>query len=130
MLTTSEREILIYYNPDSASDRKTVAYAQTLSPHVKAFGYDEALINGTDWEQIVQALHLHPKDLLNDEDPYFAENIAGKDFDEASWLKILEHNHFLIKSPIALRGEKAVVCSSPKDIYQLADEHAAWEEEE
>jgi arsenate reductase-like glutaredoxin family protein len=75
-MRTNNREILIYYNPESDSDRKMVAHAQGMSPHIRTF-------------------------------------------DEKDWLTVIANNPDLIKAPIAVRGRRAILCSSPTDIYKL-----------
>lgn len=118
-MKTHYREILVYYNPESSSDRKTVAHAQSLSPHVKSFAFGKTPSTDTSWRMILAALELHPKELLNKAHPYYQQHIRGREFDNESWLKILRYNSGLIKAPIAIRGDKAVLCSNPTDIYQL-----------
>jgi arsenate reductase len=120
-MIVDEREILIYYNPDSNSDLKTVAFAQSITPFVKSYTYQQAPISNLRWEQIFQAIGMPPKELLDKSDPYYQENIRGHEFDDDGWMKILRHNPQLIKAPIAIRGDKVILCQSPKDIYKLTE---------
>ncbi|GJM31596.1 MAG: hypothetical protein DHS20C18_05970 [Saprospiraceae bacterium] len=121
-MQTHFREILIYYNPESSSDRQTVAHAQALVPHIRTFAHSQAPSTGTSWQQILQALNCHPKDLLNKAHPYYQLNIRGREFDEESWLKVLRYNPELIKAPIAIRGKRAILCLTPTDIYRLTEQ--------
>ncbi|RMG82571.1 MAG: glutaredoxin [Bacteroidetes bacterium] len=121
-MKTNKREILIYYNPESSNDRKTVALAQSVVSHVRSFAFDKAPSNGTSWQQILSALGLHPKELLNKAHPYYRAHIKGCEFDDECWIKVLQKNPDLIKAPIAIRGNKAVLCTSATDIYKLMDE--------
>ncbi len=118
-MRTHHREILIYYNPESSNDKKTVAHAQSLAPHVKTYSFDKAPSTGTSWQQIINRLNLRPKDLLNRAHPYYQAHIRGRDFDEEGWLNVIKHNPALIKAPIAIKGNKAVLCTSATDIYKL-----------
>ncbi len=118
---THQREILIYYNPDSSNDRKTVAHAQSLVEHVTVYSFDKAPSTGTSWQQIIHALDVHPKKLLNKSHPFYQENVRGRDFDEEGWLHIIQFNPSLIKAPIAMRGDKAVLCSTATDVYKLME---------
>ena len=127
-MKTHSREILIYYNPDSSSDRKTVAHAQSVVPHIKSYSFGKSPSTGTSWKQILQSLNLHPKELLNKAHPYYQEHIRGREFDEESWIKVLQKNPDIIKYPIAVRGKKAILCSTPTDIYRLTD-HVLHNEE-
>lgn len=129
-MKTSKREITIYYNPESSNDRKTVAYAQSISRHVKAYSFQQAPCRGnTEWCKVLTALKMHPKELLNKAHPYYQANIRGREFDEEGWLNILRTNPELIKAPIAVRGERAVLCLNPKDVYRLAKEEEEATEE-
>ena len=118
-MKTHQREILIYYNPESGSDRKTVAHAQSMVPHVKTYAFGKTPSTTTSWQMILDALDLHPKDLMNKAHPFYQKHIRGKEFNKLSWIRILQHNSILIKAPIAIRGQQAILCTTPTDIYKL-----------
>ena len=124
-MKTHQREILIYYNPESNSDRKTVAHAQSLVPHVRSFSFSQAPSTTTSWKQILKSLDMHPKDLLNKADPYYQSHIRGRDFDSHGWLEVLRHNPMLIKAPIAIRGQRVVLCTNSTDVYRLREQASA-----
>lgn len=124
-MQTNQREILIYYNPSSSNDKKTVAHAQGLVSHVKTFSFDQAPSSTTSWRQILRALDLHPKDLMNKAHPYYQANIRGREFDDEDWLNVIRYNPGLLKAPIAIRGKKAVLCTSATEVYKLTDANAA-----
>ena len=128
-MKTHKREILIYYNPESASDRRTVAHAQSMSTHVRSYSYGKSPSTSTSWIQILHSLDVPPKELLNKAHPYYQQHIRGREFSDEDWIKVIQNNPELLKSPIAVRGKKAIVCRTPTDIYRLTDEPgtiAAW----
>ena len=51
-MRTNNREILIYYNPESDSDRKMVAHAQGMSTHIRTFSHAKSPSTGTSWQMI------------------------------------------------------------------------------
>lgn len=120
-MKTHSREILIYYNPDSSSDRKTVAHAKSMSRHVKAFAYDQTPSTSTSWYMILNSLDIHPKEILNKAHPYYQQNIRGREFSTTDWINVLQHNPGLIKAPIAVRGSRAILCNNPTDVYKLVE---------
>lgn len=124
-MKTHKREILIYYNPESSTHRMTVAHGQTIGSHVRTFAFEKAPSTGTSWQQILNALQLHPKDLMNKAHPYYQTYLRGREFDEESWVNVLQRNPEIIKAPIAIRGKKAVLCLTPTDIYKLANYNVA-----
>jgi len=121
-MKTHQREILIYYNPESSADRRTVAHAHGLTRHIKTYKFGQTPSTNTSWSQIIGKLDLHPKDLMNKAHPYYQEHIRGREFNRQGYLKILSRNPDLLKAPIAIRGNRAVLCNSPTDIYRLINE--------
>lgn len=120
LMKTHPREILLYYNPGSSSDRKTIAYAKTVSSHVKAYSHEQAGKTPTHWMTIFSKLNIDdPKELLNKAHPEYQANIKGNDFNSTGWTKVLSNNPHLIKSPIAIRGGRAVLCNNPSDVLKL-----------
>jgi len=124
-MQTNLREILIFYNPDSQRDRRTVVHAKSLVNHVRSFSFDNGLKTRRNWREVLTALDIHPKELLNKAHPYYQEHIRGRDFGLSSWLKVIAHNPDIIKAPIAIRGKRAILCLTPTDIYQLTDQSAS-----
>ena len=118
-MQTHPREILIYYNPDSPSDRKTLAYAQSISTHVRAYSHKDARVTTTGWKSLLQEMKVSPKQLFNKALPEYQSQIKGKDLDEEDWLNVIIRNPHLLKSPIAIKGKKVVLCERPTDIYRL-----------
>ena len=118
-MITNKREILIFYNHGSSSDRKTVAYAQSVLPHIKTYTFHHNPSTTTRWCRILKALDLHPKELMNKAHPYYQANIKGREFEDEDWYNVLSRNPDLIKAPIAVRGNKAILCLNPKDVYRL-----------
>ncbi|MBI5917630.1 MAG: glutaredoxin [Bacteroidetes bacterium] len=123
-MRTHQREILIYYNPDSSSDRRTVAHAQSIAPYIRTYSFDKAPSTATSWQQILESLALHPKELMNKSHPYYQKNIRGREFNDQDWLNVIMYNPTLLKAPIAIRGDKAVLCSNATDIYKLTSGEA------
>ncbi len=118
-MKTHASEILVYYNPQSARARKVLAIARSISPSVREVEYHKTPFTPMMWHQLLAMLELRPKDLLNKSDSYYQENIKGRDFDAEGWLNILINNPDLIKAPIAVRGNRAILCNSPNDVLQL-----------
>ena len=119
-MITNKREIMVFYHPASMSDRKTVAYAYTMSKHVKALDFDQWQTTGRSWQAILGSLDMHPKELFNKAHPEYQRILKGKELDDEGWLKVLSHYPHLIRKPIAVCGNKAVFCKTPTDIYRLS----------
>jgi len=116
----NKREIMIYCNPESSSDRNTVAHAQSISSHIKTYAYSKSPSTGTSLQMILRSLDVKSKDLLNKAHPYYQKNIRGREFNDEGWLTLLSNNPDLIKAPNAVRGRRAILCKNPTAIYLTA----------
>ncbi|MCB0649032.1 MAG: hypothetical protein KDC49_20320 [Saprospiraceae bacterium] len=118
-MKTNPREILLYYNEDSSSDRKTLAMAQSISRHIKSYDFKRSSNSPTGWQFILNNLNIHPKLLFNKAHPEYQKNIRGKEFGTEDWINILSNNPHLMKAPIAIKGNQVVLVGTPTDIYRL-----------
>ncbi len=118
-MKSNEREIRLYYDPESNSGRMTLAYAKSLSVHVSTYAFDKAPSTSTEWKEILNGLGVSPKDILNKAHPDYQNNIKGKEYDDEGWINIILHNKHLIKAPIAIKGKRAILCQTPTDVYKL-----------
>lgn len=115
-------EMLLFLDCTSSSHKKTRAYAHSVSGHVQEYTFREFRFTKSLWRDILEMLSMDPKELLNKADPKYQREIKGKTFDEDGWLNVLINNPCLIKAPIAIMHNRAVLCISPKDVYRLAPE--------
>lgn len=112
-------EIVLIYNPNSEKGKQTFAYANTLSNHVREIDSINTKISPTSWEQILDRLHLEPKQVMDRSSDYYQENIKGHDIDTMGLLEILYHSPDLLAGPIAVHDKKAVLCKSPNDVLKV-----------
>lgn len=118
-MATSSREIIIYYNRESSADRKTVAFAQSTGKTVRSYTHDKAPSTSTGWKTILNNLDMQPKEILNKAHPDYQARIRGREFNNQGWMSVIQNNPHLIKAPIAMKGNRAVLCINPTDIYRL-----------
>lgn len=112
-------ELYFYHSPLQTVDKQTKAYAKSLTKFVNEIDVIKEKITATQWNQILNLLNLRPKDLLNRAHPDYQQNIAGKDWDDEGWLNILANYPYLIKAPIAIYKNRAILCNTPSDILKL-----------
>jgi len=118
-MKTHPREILIYYNSNSSSDRKTLAHAKSTGLKVRAYCHSNSPSTSTSWQSILKKLDKHPKEILNKAHPYYQSNLRGREFDSEDWINVIQHNPEMIKAPIAINGKRAILCETPTDIYKF-----------
>jgi arsenate reductase len=82
---------------------------------------NEVSLSSTFVRQVVKQLNLRPKDLLNRAHPYYQAHVRGRDLDMEGWLHVVVRNPQLWKAPVALLGDRAVLCEPASLIYTLAE---------
>lgn len=117
--TLNTKELTLVYDSTTSEGRKALAYAYSIAPKVNKQDVSEVSLSSTFVRQVVKQLNVRPKDLLNRAHPYYQQHIRGRDLDMEGWLHVLTHNPGLLKAPIALMGDRAVICEPASLINTL-----------
>ncbi len=113
-------ELYLIYNPDTELGRKVRALAPSISEVVHEIDVRSKWVTPFRWKEIVNLLHLNSvKELFNTAHPDYEKVMGGKDFKEGDLLEILYQDPQLVKGPIGVLREHAVLCNSSADILQL-----------
>ena len=116
---TSDQEIQLYLKKDCSKSKKVLAYAKSISNNVNSVDISKTKGTGTIWQTILSKLDKSPKELLDKSQKYYQDNIRGRDFEQRDWTFLLMNNPELIRGPIAVKGNKAMLIDNPTDIYKL-----------
>jgi arsenate reductase len=114
------RELFLYYNGALHTDKKMLAYAQSLAEVVNAIDYGSRPFTALQIDELAQQIGISVSDLVNTEHPIYAEKYADSNFSDTDWLTILVHTPELLR-PVAILGEKAILVDQPADVLTLAD---------
>jgi arsenate reductase len=117
--SSTSSEIQLYVKSNCSKSKKAIAYARSLSNKVNTINIGRTKGTGTIWRNILSKLDKSPKDLLDKSKPYYQKNIRGRDFEDRDWTYLLMNNPDLLRSPIAIRGNKALILDNPTDIYKI-----------
>ena len=119
--TLNSKELTLVYDSNTSEGRKALAFAYTLASKVNRQDVAAVQLSTTFVRQVLKQLNLRPKDLLNRAHPYYQQHVRGREFNMEGWLEVLRHNPQLIKAPIALMGDKAVICEPASLINSLLE---------
>ncbi|WP_425638686.1 arsenate reductase family protein [Algoriphagus yeomjeoni] len=122
-MKTHPSELYFYHSPAQPVDKQTLAYAKSISKFVNSIDLTKERLTATQWHSLLTKLNLRAKDLLNRAHPDYQRFIAGKNWDDESWLNILIKSPNLIKAPIATLRNRAILCTTPTDILKLNSMH-------
>ncbi len=118
-LTSSEREIILYYNPDRPSASKTLGYAKGEGFALQDINIITNKFTGTQLEELASKLNVNIEGLVNKEHPDYEGYLHNSNFSDDDWIKVLQKNPQFIKEPIALRGHQAMFVKTPSDLSRL-----------
>ncbi|WP_226389153.1 arsenate reductase family protein [Penaeicola halotolerans] len=118
-MKTHPNELFFYYAPESNGSKQTRAMAYAITRHVNEFNFQKERLTSTAWRTLLNLLGLRAKDLLNRAHPEYQAKIAGHDFNDEDWINILINHPYMLKAPIAVKNNHAVLCKSPNDILKL-----------
>lgn len=118
-LASSEREIILYYNPDKPSASKTLAYAKGEGFALEDVNIITNKFTGTQLEELANRLKVSLEELVNKDHPDFDGRFHDSNFSDDDWIKILQKNPQFLKEPIAIRGHQAIFVKTPSDLSRL-----------
>lgn len=115
----AKNELFLIYDPQSNVGKQTKAMALDLCSHINEVDVVHEKLSPTYWREIVTMLGLHPTDLLDKTHSDYRKKVANDDYTMDGWLEILVHNGYLVKYPIVVFEQSAVMCHTPTDITKL-----------
>ncbi|TFG79188.1 MAG: hypothetical protein E4H26_00475 [Flavobacteriales bacterium] len=118
-IATSERQITLFYNSDSSRFKKTLAYAKAEGLPILEIDILKTPLTGTQIAELADKLGIGIADLVNQDHPAYTSKFEPHDFSDDDWIKMIRHNPEIMKQPIALRGNIAILVSTPSDIIKI-----------
>lgn len=112
-------EMLLYYHKDSQKAKKILAFAKSIAPKVREMDYNKYKMNRILLKGLLDMMKMKPKELLNKSKAYYQSRFKDQEPDEETCMQVLVSHPELIKAPIAIKGNKAVFCLNPTDIFRL-----------
>ncbi len=112
-------ELYLIYDPLTDLGRKTHALALSLNKVIHEINVMEKSITPLHWKEILEMLGPARTNLLNTEHPDYSNIFKGKNFSEQDLLEIIFRNPQIVKGPVGILHNKAIVCDTPSDILHL-----------
>jgi arsenate reductase len=112
-------QLFLLYNPQTSTGKQTKAIALSLNNHIYEIDTLHEKLGPTYWKEVVNMLHLDPKQLLDKSHPDYKAKVAGNMYTMNGWLDVLMYNPHLLRCPIAIFNGKAILCQKPTDVLKL-----------
>lgn len=118
-LSSSEREITLYYNPNRPAASKTLGYAKGEGFALRDVNILKNKFTGTQLEELADRLKVTIEGLVNKQHPDYDATLHDASFSDDDWIKVLQKNPQFLKEPIAIRGHQAMFVKTPSDLSRL-----------
>ena len=115
----NDREILLYYKPQEKKDKNTYNLAKQVSEHINDVDVLKDTPTASQLKQVLDALGVDVEKLIERDSDVYRDEYEGKSFDEITWLNIMVKNPDLIKTPIAIKGKRAMIVETPSNVLSL-----------
>lgn len=112
-------ELFLLYDPHTSTGKQTKAIAMSLNNHIHEIDALHEKLGPTYWKEVVNMLHLDPKQMLDKSHPDYQAKVAGNAYTMNGWLDVLMYNPHLLRGPIAIYNGKAILCQKPTDVLKL-----------
>jgi len=113
-------ELTIIYNGKKELHKKTLAIAQGISKQINRQNINEVSLSSTLFRLAIEKLGVNAKDIMDKSNDSYQESIKGMDPDIDSAYNMIMNNPELLRCPIALYRDKAVLCNTPTDLLKVA----------
>jgi len=109
----------IYHNPRCAKSRAGLKYLAERGYDVKIKKYMSEGISETELKDVIEKTGKEPFDLVRTQEKIYKESYKGKAISGDEWIRIIAGNPRLLKRPIVVNGDKAVLADPPKAVEAI-----------
>lgn len=118
------KSIVVYADPQNEVHKKSVAYLKTVAHEVEEKDFVHDPITETRLDDLCMKLGITPAELIDKESDYVKQKYGHSAYSDLDWLQIIKHDHRVIKLPIVVSGQKAVILKEPSDALRLAEQQS------
>lgn len=120
LISSPENQITLYFDPNSSRGKQTLVYAKTFNLPISEKDIYKEPFTGAQLVELARLLNISLSEIADTEKALYKEEIGdAKNFSKEDWITVLTQNPELVRSPIAMKGEKVMLINTPTDILQL-----------
>jgi len=100
----------IYHNTRCRKSRSGLKYLEEkgIKPEIVEYLKDKPFTE-SELKEIISKLNIKPQELIRTQEAEYKQKYKGNEFKDDEWIKILVENPKLIRRPIIVKDENAVV---------------------
>lgn len=119
VISASDNQITLFYNPKSLRGKQTLAYAKTHGLPLEKIDILKTPLTGTQITELAKRLGLPIEKLVNQEHYKYRRKFTSQCFTPEDWITVVQNHPEIMIQPIALRGNNTVWVKTPTDIIRI-----------
>lgn len=119
VISTSGRQITLFYLSKSDRAKQTLAYARTHGLVVDEIDLSKTILTGTQIVELADRLGIRVFELVNQEHFKYRRKFKIKEFSSEDWITMIQNHPEIMRQPIALCGDKTILVETPTDILKI-----------
>jgi len=109
----------IYHNPRCPISRAGLQYLEEKGYDIEIIKYISEGISETELREIISKTGKEVQFFVRTQEKEYIDNYEGKELSDDEWFKILVENPKLIRRPIVVNGNKAVLANPPENVEEI-----------
>ena len=116
--------IILYHNPDSYESNACLNFLKKIKQKYKIIKYLDHPLTERKLKRIVKLLDVKPIDLIRTEDDLWRDHFHPlvknlDDFEDIEYIKMMVEFPKLMRRPIVINGDKAIICKPPRKVLSI-----------
>jgi arsenate reductase (glutaredoxin) len=111
--------LTIYHNPRCKKSREGLKYLNDNHIDHKIINYIKGGFLPEELSGIVQQLKIPAFELIRTQEVFYQENLKNKNLSDNEWIEQMIKHPNLIKRPLVVNGNRAVLAQPPEKIKEL-----------
>lgn len=109
----------IYHNPRCAKSRAGLKYLEEKGYDVEIVRYLSTGISEQELREIIAKTGKKPFDFVRTVEKDYLDNYKGAVLSDSEWIKVLSENPRLLRRPIVVNGDRAVLANPPENVENI-----------
>lgn len=119
VITTSDRQITLYFNSRSHRGKQTLAYARTHGLAIEEIDILKTTLTGTQIAELADRLGLKINEMVNQDHYKYRKKFTSQCFSSEDWITVIQNHPEIMRQPIALWGNRTILVETPTDIIGI-----------
>lgn len=102
-------KIKVYHNPRCKKSRAGLQYLEQKSSEPEIIDYLKNGLTTDEVEKLIKLLGVTPLEIVRTQEEYYKKELKGREIPDEKWPLIIAQNPKLLKRPVVIKEDKAVI---------------------